>query len=127
MDCPYALIASSLVSPKLAEAEERLSNKISSEKDAKQMSLSALFCIHHFYGTGQDCFQDFGTDGLKQMGFKTSAFAFSHVSLTAPSDYSDGLLWAPPDRLFFKRFPHVFRALSELFLKFANQLVILAF
>jgi hypothetical protein len=30
------LIASSLVSPKLAEAEEKLSNKISSETDAKR-------------------------------------------------------------------------------------------
>lgn len=31
------------------------------------------------------------------------------------------------DRLLFKHFSHFFRALSELFLKFANQLVILAF
>ena len=31
------------------------------------------------------------------------------------------------DRLLFKHLSHFFRALSQLFLKFANQLVILAF
>jgi hypothetical protein len=43
------------------------------------MSLSALFCVDHFYGTDQNCFQDLGGNGLNQMGCKTSAFTFSHI------------------------------------------------
>jgi hypothetical protein len=34
---------------------------------------------------------------------------------------------SPKNRLLFKHFSHFFRALSEPFLKFANQLVIFAF
>lgn len=55
------------------------------------MSLSALFCGDHFYGTDQNCFQDLGGNGLNQMGCKTSAFTFSHIRLTAPSTYGDWL------------------------------------
>jgi hypothetical protein len=185
MDCPYALLASSLVSPKLAKAEQALSNKISSETEAKDMSLSALFCVNHFCDPDQDRSQDLGTNGFNKMGSKTSALAFSHIRLTATSAYGDGLLRAPPpssncrkrsqpfpsggwrsfnnksnrvlrqskvasffwlllllqstmpgagtrasirqDRLLFEHFSHFFRTLSELFLKLANQLVILAF
>ena len=53
---------------------------------------------------------------------KRSFVAMADPSLDEPPELQFGR-----DRLFFKRFSHFLRALSELFLKFANQLVILAF
>ena len=69
----------------IAKTEETLTNNISSETQTKHMSLSVLSCEDHFCDPDQDCFQDLGSNGLNQMGFKTSAFTFSHIRITAPS------------------------------------------